>query len=140
MHRKFVQNNTTARLGFYDYLYRRSSSTRANKYINEFICPRPPHSTRIYIAFTVHWFHHDRFPIQLFKYVTVDRLSVLFARKSDIITMRYGFHWIQAFSHRCTSRSKYHSKKIAIVRCVLKNILIVAHINNNMQVCNDCTS
>lgn len=67
MYPKIVQNNTTVRLGFYvkyPYLYHRSSSTRANKFIKEFICPRPPHSTRIYIiAFTVHWFHRDRFPV-----------------------------------------------------------------------------
>jgi hypothetical protein len=29
---------------------------------------------------------------ELLEYVNVDRLSGLFARKSDIITMRYGFH------------------------------------------------
>jgi len=67
VYRKIVQNNTMVYVWVFTItFYRRSSSryTRANKYINEFIRPRPPHSTRIYIiAFTVHWFHHDRFPV-----------------------------------------------------------------------------
>jgi len=64
MYRKIVQNNTMVHFGFtVTYTVVRQVDTRANKYINEFICPRPSYSTRIYIAFTVHWFHHDRFPV-----------------------------------------------------------------------------
>lgn len=125
MYRKIVQNNTMVRLGFtITFTVVRQVDTRANKYINEFIYPRPPHSTRIYIAFTVHWFHHDRFLVasqvrncrSFIGFVRPEKryhCNALWFPSDSAIGARPGLSTIR--------------KKIGIVGRVWKNILIAAY-------------
>lgn len=100
-----ASGNTIARVCVFLRL-RRSSSARPNKYINEFICLRLPHSTRIYIAFTVLWFRRDRLS-RTSPRVRKRRSFIGFVRPEK----RYHYNALW-FPYRCTSRSKCHSNKI----------------------------